>query len=308
MTAALDIALIVVNYRTAPLTIQCVESLLRSRHVRPHVFIIDNASPDESVAKFVAEWAEEPRVSVHPQAANGGYTGGANAGFALARKSGAGYAVLFNSDTIVDPDCVRRLMDEAETDDRVALVNPCIFFGDQRDLLWFGGGRFSLWTGRPVHVGFRRHPDAGWPVARDESFATGCALLVRLDALGAQGFDPSLFAYAEDLDLSLRLRAAGFRCRYAPGALVWHYEGSSHRQEGGESLRFYLTTRNLLRVVARHARWYHWITLAPMLAIDVVARFCVTAALRGDRHAFAAVLRGAWHALSGGRSPIEPSR
>jgi hypothetical protein len=116
---------------------------------------------------------------------------------------------------------------------------------------------------------------------------------VRLDALGRDGFDASLFAYAEDLDLSLRLRGAGYRIRYVPEAHVWHHEGSSHRSSSGQSLRWYLNTRNLLRVNARHARWYHWPALGPMLLVNVVGRFVAVAVRDRDWKALGAVLRGA---------------
>src|SRR5262249_9034321 len=149
-------------------------------------------------------------------------------------------------------------------------------------------------------------PTLGATPPSDIPFASGCALLVDLSVLdGNPVFDESLFSYAEDLDLSLRVREMGRRIRYVPAAVVRHFEGASHRKAGGQALRFYLNTRNVLRVVARHARWYHWITLGPMLAVDVVGRFCAVAVRDRDPSAFRAVLRGAWHAMSGGRHPIE---
>lgn len=299
------VAVIVVNYRTPRLTIACVASLLRSDGGRPHVIVVDNASGDDSVAQLEAAFGDEPAVTVHARAVNDGYAGGNDAGIALARVAGARWALVLNSDTEVDPACVRLLVAAAEADARIALACPRIFFGDDPGRLWFGGGRFSLWTGRPAHVGFRRTADRGWPTPRDLAFATGCALLVRLDAVDGDPFDASLFSYAEDLDLSLRLRAAGGRIRYVPDALVWHHEGSSHRRAGGQALRFYLTTRNLLRVVARHARWYHWPVLGPSLAVDVIGRYAVACALAGDWDALGAVFRGAWDAVAGGRHAIE---
>jgi GT2 family glycosyltransferase len=308
------VAVIVVNFRTPSLTIECVESVVASRGVAPRVLVIDNASGDDSLARFASRWLDDPAVTVHALAANGGYAGGNNAGFRLAEALGARYALALNSDAIVDPDCLRVLVDEAERDPRIALASPRIFAGDDQELLWFGGGRFSLWTGRPIHVGWRRPPAHGWHAPRDMPYASGCALLVRLAALrrgsgksegSGGGFDASLFSYAEDLDLSLRLRRAGYRIRFVPDARVWHFDGASHRRAGGQSLRFYLSTRNLLRVVARHARWYHWPVLAPMLAVDVVGRLSAVAIRDRDLRALGSVLRGAWHAVVGGRHPIE---
>lgn len=302
------VAAIVVNYGTPDLTIACVESLLQSDVVRPMVIVVDNSSADDSVARFRAAWRDKESVTVVARERNDGYAGGNNAGLALARRLGARYAFVLNSDTIVDRDCLRLLVDEAERTERAAIVSPCIFFGDPNDELWFGGGSFSLWRGRPVHTGFRRHAAAGLRERADIGFATGCAMLIRLDAPGVRDFDATLFSYAEDLDLSLSVLEAGSRIRYVPDAIVWHYEGASHRKAGGEALRFYLNTRNLLRVDARHARWYHWITLGPMIAVDVVGRYLAATLLRGDVRAVVAVLRGTWDAIAGGRHPIEGSK
>jgi GT2 family glycosyltransferase len=299
-----DIAAIVVNYRTPRLTIECVESLMRST-VQPTILIIDNHSGDDSAAVLRERFARSPEVAIHARSVNDGYAGGNNFGLELAREQGARLAFVLNSDTVLAPDCLALLVAECDGSPRVALSCPRIFFGDEPDLLWFGGATFSLWTGRPVHVGLGRTAAYGWRERRALPYATGCALLLRLDACPAPVFESSLFSYAEDLDLSLRVREAGYDIRYVPDAIVWHFEGSSHAKVGGQSLRLYLNTRNLLRVNARHARWFHWPVLAPMLALNVVARFCAISIREGDPRACVAVLRGAWHAIVGGRHAIE---
>lgn len=300
-------AVIVVNYRTPQLTVACVESVRGSTGVRPRIVVVDNASGDESVAQFQAAFADFADVTVVARSLNDGYTGGNNAGVAIATSMGARFAFVLNSDTLIDTDCLRLLIDEAARDPRTALVAPRIFFGDAPDRIWFAGSRFSLWHGRAIHVGFRQRASEGWTDRRDLPFASGCALLVDLTALDIAEplFDASLFAYSEDLDLSLRVRGARRRIRFVPEARVLHFEGSSHRRAGGEALRFYLSTRNSLRVVARHARWYHWPVLGPALAVDLIGRYCAVAIRDRDPVAFRAVLRGAWHALFGGRHAIE---
>lgn len=307
-TAARELAVIIVNFRTPRLTIDCTESLLGSAGVQPSIIIIDNDSRDDSVEQISAHFAQQPDVTLHARRVNDGYTGGNNAGIELALAAGVRFALVLNSDTVVAPDCLRLLLDEMERDPIIALAHPRIFFGDAPELLWFGGSTFSLWNGLPEFVGHRQPASAGWRERRDLPFASGCALLVRLDACERPLFDSALFAYAEDLDLSLRVRRRGHRIRYVPEAIAWHYEGSSHRAAGGQALRFYLDTRNLLRVVSRHARWFHWPVLAPMLAVNVVGRYCYVAVRNGDYDALRAVLRGAWHALVGGRHAIEPVR
>jgi hypothetical protein len=303
---AAQVAAIVVNYRTSRLTIACVESLLASTDVDLQIVVVDNHSGDESADELRARFADVGAVTILARDINDGYAGGNNAGVRVARTLGARYAFVLNSDTTVAPDCVRRLMDEAENAAHPALVSPLIMEGDRPDVVWWGGGRFSLWTARPVHVALGKPVSAAWSEPRDLPFATGCALFIDLDAIGnAPLFDASLFSYAEDLDLSLRVRSVGRRIRFVPSAVVHHFEGASHRQAGGQALRFYLNTRNLLRVVSRHARWYQWIALAPALAVNVVGRFCAVAIRDRDPAALRAVLRGTLDAALGGHHAIE---
>jgi GT2 family glycosyltransferase len=304
--ASVDVAAIVVNYRTPELTIACVESLLAATGVAVTAIVVDNASGDDSVDRMETHFRHRTSVMVVARDVNDGYAGGNNAGVAIARGLGARYAFVLNSDTIVDSSCPRLLVEEADRDSRTALVMPRIFLGDPPDRLWLGGGRYSLWHGRPIHVGRNGPASAGWTDTSNASFASGCALLIKLSAVTGDPFDASLFSYGEDLDLSIRMRRERWGIRYVPQAVVWHFEGTSHRREGGQALRFYLNTRNLLRVNGRHARWYHWPTLGPLLAVDIVARFSAVAARDGDWGAFAAVWRGALHAFTGGRAAIEP--
>jgi hypothetical protein len=303
MTRSLPLVVcVIVTYKSKELTLDCVRSLLQSRGVRLRIVIVDNASGDGS-ADFLRNALHEATVVVSD--VNRGYTGGNNLG--LRHVGDADFAFVLNNDTLVDPDCLMKLVAEADRDPAVAMVNPCIFYHEPRDLLWFGGSRFSLWTGRATHVGRKRPFAMGLQAACDIPFATGCALLLRMSALRDIGeLDESLFGYAEDLDWSLRARRAGYRLRYQPEAVLWHREGIGYVHAGGQGLRYYLSTRNLLLVLARNARWYHWMTLLPTYLVDCVARFATVSLVHADWKGFVATFRGLWHALTGGRHAIEP--
>jgi GT2 family glycosyltransferase len=78
----------------------------------------------------------------------------------------------------------------------------------------------------------RGHADDGRWDEPGEVFSAcaGAALLRRGTALAVGGFDERFFSYLEDVDLGLRLRLAGFRCAYAPGAVARHAGGGSSHQ------------------------------------------------------------------------------
>ena len=97
--------------------------------------------------------------------------------------------------------------------------------------------------------------DAGQYDGEDgaEVFAVcGAAAAFRVDIAAALGwFDPWFFAYYEDLDLSWRLRRAGWRIRYAPAARVRHEHAATSRLDS--DLFLFHNRRNRLATLARNA-------------------------------------------------------
>jgi GT2 family glycosyltransferase len=304
--AAPDVAVLIVNFKGKELTVECVRSVEASVGVRVHAFVIDNASGDGSY-EYLRD--QLPAATVVAEPVNRGYPGGNNTALRLASQVGARYAFILNNDTIVDPECIAWLVAEADAHRDVGLLTPQIRFHSPSDRLWFGGGRFSLWTGRALHVGWMKPLQFGLPAATDISWATGCAVLLPMDVVRRIGpLDESLFGYSEDLDWSLRFRRAGYRLRYVPDAVIWHREGFGYQKLGGQALRMYLMTRNTLRVLGRHAKWYHWITLGPSFLVNHLARWTYLTLVRdNDRKSLGAMYRGVWHALTGGRDAIEPA-
>jgi GT2 family glycosyltransferase len=88
-------------------------------------------------------------------------------------------------------------------------------------------------------------------VAEEVLFPSGSAALYRramLDDVG--GFDADFFLYCEDTDLGLRARWRGWKCLYAPDAVVEHHY--SHSAGGASPLKAYYVERNRLFVVAKN--------------------------------------------------------
>ena len=72
-----------------------------------------------------------------------------------------------------------------------------------------------------------------------------------LDAIG--GFDEDLFAYADDAELGLRARIAGWRCVYVPGAVARHHRGATLGLKSAR--RLMLIERNRVLLVAKLFPW-----------------------------------------------------
>jgi GT2 family glycosyltransferase len=97
--------------------------------------------------------------------------------------------------------------------------------------------------------------DGRWQTAGEVFGAcAGAALYRRSALLSVAGFDERYYAYLEDVDLSLRLRLAGWRCLYEP-AVALHAGGGSAGALAHGAL--FLVERNTLLLVAKAfpARW-----------------------------------------------------
>jgi GT2 family glycosyltransferase len=114
---------------------------------------------------------------------------------------------------------------------------------------------------RLAHHRRLREADRGQhDVEREVDYLTGCAYLVRTAALRDVGlFDPGYAMYAEDADWSFRARERGWRLVYAPAARMWHHVSASSGARSWFKVR--RRFRSQLRFLARHARWYHKLTI-----------------------------------------------
>jgi len=202
-----------------PVTRRCLESLA-AQSAAHRVLVVDNASPDESAARLRDEWPEAELVAV---GANRGYAAAANAGAGAGRGE---VVVLMNNDVEADPDFLERLVAPLEAEPRVGMVAPLLLRPGRGQI--DGAGlvadcTLSAWPrlqGRP----------AGEAGAEDGLLLgpSGAAAAFRRAALDdVGGLDERIFMYQEDLDVVLRMRAAGWRAALARDARAVHLGGSS---------------------------------------------------------------------------------
>ena len=257
------------------------------------VFLIDNAL---SFDRSLAACAPGLELEIHRPVRNLGFAGGCAWGISLAMKHGAELILLLNNDVTVDPAFLEHLAAVAARSPEAGLLSPRIVSMSDPARPWYLGGRFSLWSGIPVQVRQERRAE-GADEPREVDYATGCAMLVKPAVVHSIGsFDPRFFAYCEDLDFSLRARAAGFKVLVVPRALVQHdVNGDTARV----SLRIYYSTRNLLEVIRRHGAWYHWVTFMANFLVRWLGFFTLLACVRGRPQFVRALASGALDFMRG---------
>ena len=238
------ISIVIPNYNGAAYLERCLASL-ESQICPPHeIIVVDNASRDGSVE--IAE-RTSPDVRIIRNMKNLGFAGAVNAGLRAA--SGDWIAVL-NNDTEVSPAWLFECAAAIERHPECAYLACRIFEHGRRERIFSAGDCFLR-----AGIGYRRGQElesrAEYDAECEIFSACGCAAVYRLSALrGAGGFDEHFFAYLEDVDLGLRLKALGFIGVYVPAAHVFHHGGAT---SGGEfsPLGVRLRTRNAILLLLK---------------------------------------------------------
>lgn len=249
------ISVIIVNTNELHHLKRCLPAVLGQRYGEYEVLVVDNGSTDGSVEFLKREF---PQVRVIQNAANLGYAGANNVGFA----HGSGqYLVVLNPDTTVEPDWLRELVIALENDPGAGLATPKILLMDDpqrvnacgNDITFTG---LTACRGAGEATGTCDQP-AVVPAVSGASFAIPRAVL---DQIG--GFDERFFIYYEDTHLSLRAALAGYHCIYVPTSVVYHQY--SFRLS---AKKCFLLERNRLFSLVTVFRWGTLLLLLPTLVL-----------------------------------------
>ena len=245
-------AVVVLDWNGLPDTLDCLTSLAASDWPRLTTIVVDNGS-DHPVGPAVSE--RFPDTIVIRNEHNRGFAGGMNVGLEHALQLGADYVLLLNNDTVVDQAMVRLLVGAAAERRGAGIVSPLVLARDDPEqLITSAGARFDPrrgHPGRPLLAGERA--DGRLHGVREVDASSGEAMLVSAQTVREIGpLDEDLYVRLEDIDWSLRMRAAGRRNYVALDARLWH---AVSRSSGGEHspLTAYYHTRNILVICNRHA-------------------------------------------------------
>ncbi len=232
------VSIIIPTFNNLALTKQCLAALHQATPAGlAEILIVDNGSTDGSVPFFEAEQgAGRLRAVLNPQ--NLGFARGCNQGALEAR----GEFVLFlNNDTQTQPRWIEAML-KAAKETQAGVVGCKLLYPD--DTIQHAGIEFI--NGVPDHR--FRHAAATAPEVnerREFDMVTGaCFLMPRSLFLELGGFDEVFRNGVEDVDLCLRVRAAGRKVVYEPEAVVIHHEGKTQG-------RFNHVTENLKIFFAR---------------------------------------------------------
>jgi len=235
----MDLSIIIVNYNTKQLTLNCLQSVYESvTDYHFEVILIDNDSKDGSVEAIRQAY---PQVQLIANTENTGFSKANNQGM---RVSQGRYVLLLNSDTVVEPDTfdiMLRFMDEhlevGASGCKVVLPNGSLDKACKRGFptpsatFYYVSGLTRLYPHHPhINAYHRGDLDENEPSPID--CLVGAFMLVRREVIDQVGMlDETFFMYGEDIDWCYRIQQAGWVNYYYPKAKITHHKRASSRNK-----------------------------------------------------------------------------
>jgi GT2 family glycosyltransferase len=234
----IKLSVVIVNYNVKHFIEQCLFSVLKaSENLSCEVFVVDNNSVDGSVTLIKEKF---PQINLIVNKTNTGFSVANNQAIKLAKGE---YVLLLNPDTVVQEDTFTKIIAFMDShsdagglgvkmldgqgnfapESKRGLPTPSVAFYKM-----FGLSRFF-----PKSKRFGKYHLSYLPENQinEIDVISGAFMLIRKTVLDKIGLlDESFFMYGEDIDLSYRIKKAGYKNYYFPETQIIHYKGESTKR------------------------------------------------------------------------------
>ncbi len=229
-----QLSIIIINYNTRNLLIECLDSMKPSSFPESWcVTVVDNDSTDGSLEAVRKKYKS---VNTIDMGENAGFPGAVNRGIKAAE---ADYYFILNSDTKLDREKISGLLEYMESQPEVGATTPMQEnINGEPQLCW--GGKFSFFSElkrKRLQDAVDRHDKTALDSLRHDApfethWVSGASMFLRGKALKATGLmDENIFLFFEDIDLCLRIRKAGWKVTVNPVITIIHHRGESAKTE-----------------------------------------------------------------------------
>ncbi|OGY81701.1 MAG: hypothetical protein A3F54_01410 [Candidatus Kerfeldbacteria bacterium RIFCSPHIGHO2_12_FULL_48_17] len=230
------VSVLVLTYKSVPYLRPLIASIRGQTYTNIELIMIDNASPDDTVAVLKKEF---PDVRLIENPENYWFSKGFNIGINAAKGE---YIIICNHDIVLEPNFIEEIL-KGFKDEKIAAVGGKLlkFPGEQMEFssdlvrLKTLVKSFKIDTTGVQVFRNRRAIDRGesevdtgqYNVPQEVFGISGALVCFRRSALEAvkfehEYFDEDIMAYKDDYDMSWRLRHAGYSLWYLPSAIAYH--------------------------------------------------------------------------------------
>ena len=225
-----SVLIVIVNYNGKHLLKKNLQSVVDTEYDNFDIVVVDNASIDGSV-KYLRK--NFPTVKVVKSRENLGFGRGNNLG--VSKYSNYDTYLFLNNDVSVPKDFLTKMIDTLLSDEEIGAVGPKILYSKKED------GKYLVNSaGIEIDKHFmsydrydKEFDNPKFNVVEEIDAIMGGAFLVKRELFEKTGgFNPKMFLYYEDIDLSLRIRDLGYKIMYCGKAHVYHDHMASSKKLG----------------------------------------------------------------------------
>jgi GT2 family glycosyltransferase len=256
------VSAVLVHHKDAGTTLESIESILASDYPRLSLVVVDCAPENEAISSKVAE----KKIVVMKAFSDPGASAARNIGIRRGMTDDPEYVLVSDSDVVFQRGCLSVLVKRAMTNDRIGAVQPKVLSRHDPRLIDTVGQRVAKDGAYDVGMGDLDGP--AYQTPRDVFGVSLAAALYSSKALTNVGLcDEHLRFMFEDVDLSWRIRLAGYTCAYEPTAIAYHIRRSTGL--GDQSLR------------RRSLQWRNWLLISTRyFPSDFLARTLLQSVVR----------------------------
>lgn len=225
-----SIGIVICNYNKRDYVLQCIQSVMESKNQDFDVYVVDNASSDDSVQMIQKEYGDKVELIVNKE--NLGGSGGFNAGLRKALEKDYKYLMCLDNDVLLDEDAVGELYDFLEKHDDVGMVGSKVYHMNNPDLVQQFGINidFKEYCVESKYLNY--YEDGNMPEVVYSDSVAACSLMVRTSVVKEIGVMPEEnFLYWDDTEWGYLCNLAGYKVASYGKSKVLHAMGAKKESE-----------------------------------------------------------------------------
>lgn len=285
-------SVIVLNYNGKQFLGECLSSLKGQSYSDYRVYVVDNASTDGS-AEFIK--SNFPEVGVIEATENFGTAEGSNVGV---RKTEGEYIILTSNDIRVDKYCIENLVKTMKEDPKIGICTSKLLRYDPdpktgKYLIDNTGGIIDKFA-FPMVLHTNEVSQENEEKVEEVFFSCGGCFIIRRELFNKiSGFDSKYFTLSDDVDLSWRVRLAGYKVAVNHSAIIYHKVSATLGPLFARAQKRFWSERNNLRTILKNYELSTLIFILPQYFLLLLMEACFyLVILRFDL--FFAIVKAVW--------------
>lgn len=244
-----QIAAVICNYNKSACVTACIQSVLESKFQAFDIFVVDNASTDDSVEQIRTLFGDKVTLFVNKE--NLGGSGGFNTGIRYAVEKGYDYVWCLDNDVMVDENALGELYRFMESHPRAGMAGSRVYHMEAPDYVQQSGIDI-IWEEYCCEAKYCGHPEDGTlPEVVYADAVAACSILVRTSVIQQIGPLPEEnFLYWDDTEWGYRCNLAGYQVASVGSSKALHSMGA--KKESVNTFPLYYSWRNWIRFFMKY--------------------------------------------------------